>query len=467
MAYLNLQRSKSLFLLLLTLLLPYSALAQSFHMVELSSFVGDDICDESKDMEALGSDDSQLKIVHRHGPCSPLNPRETPSHDQILSADQSRVDSIHKRTSASSNREMAYYDSLDSSEIPARNGAPLGTGNYIVSIGVGTPKKSYSVVFDTGSDVTWIQCKPCVTHCYPQQDQLFDPSQSSTYANISCSSSYCDQLDTHGCSGSTCLYAVQYGDNSYTVGYYVQDTLTLTQTDVIPSFRFGCGENNDGLFGKAAGLLGLGRDTTSFVSQTFGKYHGVFSYCLPATTSSTGFLAFGCGSNPTKNVKFTPLLTNAAAPTFYYLNLIGISVGGKQLPVSSTVFSTAGTIIDSGTVITRLPPDAYSALSSAFKQAMSHYKTAPAFSILDTCYDLTGYSSVTTPTIALLFAGGTTMNLDSAGIMYANGISQVCLAFAGNDDPSDFAIIGNVQQRKLNVVYDVSKKLVGFGPGSC
>jgi hypothetical protein len=28
-------------------------------------------------------------------------------------------------------------------------------------------------------------------------------------------------------------------------------------------------------------------------------------------------------------------------------------------------------------------------------------------------------------------------------------------------------IIGNVQQRKLNVVYDVSKNVVGFGPGSC
>lgn len=354
---------------------------------------------------------------------------------------------------------------MNSLEIPARYGASIGTGNYIVSVGFGTPTKYFSVIFDTGSDVTWIQCKPCVSACYSQQDPIFDPTQSSTYSNISCSSNYCDQLAVQGCSRGNCLYAVQYGDGSYTVGFYAQDKLTLTASDMVPNFLFGCGENNDGLFGKAAGLLGLGRDTTSFVSQTLGKYGGMFSYCLPATTESTGYLSFGSGSVPT-NVKYTPLLTNEDTPTFYYLNLIGIIVGGKQLPVSAKVFSTAGTIIDSGTVITRFPPDAYSALRTAFRQAMSQYKTAPSLSILDTCYDFTGYSSVTVPVISFQFAGAT-VNLDAAGVFYTKEISQVCLAFAGNSEPSDLTIIGNVQQRKLNVVYDVSRKVVGFGPGTC
>jgi Xylanase inhibitor N-terminal/Xylanase inhibitor C-terminal len=418
----------------------------------------------NSDFKESGLDNLRLQLAHRDGLCSPLDLEENRTHEQILSQDQSRVDSIHHRVARASNQREAY-DPLNSLEIPASSGVSLGTGNYIVSIGFGTPKKYFSVIFDTGSDVTWIQCKPCVGACYSQKDPIFDPTQSSTYSNISCSSSYCNQLSVQGCSASSCLYAVQYGDGSYTVGFYAQDTLTVTSTDVIPNFRFGCGENNDGLFGEAAGLLGLGRDTTSFVSQTRGKYGGVFSYCLPATTTSTGYLNFGSGSLPT-NVQYTPLLTNQDTPTFYYLNLFGITVGGNQLPVSATVFTTAGTIIDSGTVITRLPLTAYSALRTAFRQAMSQYKTAPALSILDTCYDFTGYSSVTIPVIAFQFSGAT-VNLNPSGVFYANGISQVCLAFAGNSDPSDLTIIGNVQQRKLNVVYDVSKNVVGFGPGSC
>ncbi|KAJ4810687.1 Eukaryotic aspartyl protease family protein [Rhynchospora pubera] len=452
---------------LLSLHLTLAPLARSsMHTVDLDSLMpADNTCSSPEDLKESGPDNLSLQLAHRHGPCPPLDQEEIPTHEQILSQDQSRVDSIHHRVATASNRRKAY-NPLNSLEIPARYGAPIGTGNYIVSVGFGTPAKSYSVIFDTGSDVTWIQCKPCVTACYSQQEPIFDPTQSSTYSNISCSSNYCAQLDAQGCSGNSCLYGVQYGDGSYTVGFYAQDTLTLTSSDVIPNFRFGCGENNDGLFGKSAGLLGLGRDQTSLVSQTLGKYGGVFSYCLPATSTSTGFLNFGSISLPT-NVKYTPLLTNSEAPTFYFLSLVGIIVGGKQLSISPTVFSNAGTIIDSGTVITRLPPDAYSALRTAFRQAMTRYKTAPALSILDTCYDFTGQSSATYPIISFLFSSGIKVDLDGAGVFYVNKPSQVCLAFAGNSDPSDLGIIGNVQQRKLNVVYDVSRKVVGFGPGTC
>jgi len=35
-----------------------------------------------------------------------------------------------------------------------------------------------------------------------------------------------------GCSDSTCLYGIQYGDQSFSVGFFAQETLTLTPTDV-------------------------------------------------------------------------------------------------------------------------------------------------------------------------------------------------------------------------------------------
>ncbi|KAL6007232.1 hypothetical protein ACLOJK_032728, partial [Asimina triloba] len=87
--------------------------------------------------------------------------------------------------------------------------------------------------------------------------------------------------------------------------------------------------------------------------------------------------------------------------------MVGISMGGEALPIPASTFSSeTGTIIDSGTVITRLPPAAYVELRSAFRQVMSYLPAASPDSLFDTCYDLSGVEMVTYPTIALSFKGG-------------------------------------------------------------
>ncbi|KAG0467349.1 hypothetical protein HPP92_018929 [Vanilla planifolia] len=270
-----------------------------------------------------GRSQSRVTVVHRHGPCSPLASRDdTPSHVELLHQDQARVDSIHHRAAGTEVVSMA-------ATLPASTGTDLGTGNYIVTIGLGTPSKDYSVVFDTGSDLTWVQCLPC-QNCYSQRDPLFDPTQSSTFGYIPCSSSYCSNLAQPSCStNSTCQYDVQYGDNSQTEGSFVQDTLKFS-SDSIPNFRFGCGHDNSGLFGKAGGLLGLGRDSVSLVSQTAQQYGKTFSYCLPSRSSNTGYLILGTGNEG--GVQFTPMLTDSSLPSFYFLKLVGISSADRNFP---------------------------------------------------------------------------------------------------------------------------------------
>ncbi|CAK9150774.1 unnamed protein product [Ilex paraguariensis] len=365
--------------------------------------------------------------------------------------------------------------SLQDSQVtlPAQSGSSLGTGNYFVTVGIGTPKRDLSLSFDTGSDLTWTQCLPCVSvkSCYQQQQPKFDPSQSTSYSNISCNSTLCSQLNsatgnTPGCSASTCLYAIQYGDKSFSIGFFAQEKLTLTSTDVFNTFLFGCGENNQGLFRGVAGLLGLGRDKLSIVSQTAQKYGKFFSYCLPSMPSSTGHLTFGNNGVPS-TVKFTPLSINTQNPSFYFIDLKAISVGGRQLSISPSVFSTTGTIIDSGTVITRLPPAAYSALRTAFRQGMTNYPMTKAVSILDTCYDLSNYTTVNIPNIGFFFGGNLNVDIDSSGILIAATSTQFCLAFAGNNDTSDVGIFGNFQQKTLEVVYDVAGGRLGFGSVGC
>lgn len=262
---------------------------------------------------------------------------------------------------------------------------------------------------------------------------------------------------------------MKYGDGSFTVGKFSKERLWIPPSDVFDDFLFGCGYNNQGLFRGEAGLLGLGRSKLSLVQQTAQKYNRIFSYCLPPSSSSSGYLTFGPDDKASGDVKYTPLTgTESESDTFYGLQLEGISVAGRQVSIPASVFSSSGIIIDSGTVITRLPATAYSAFRSEFREAMKDYKmAAPPDSLLDTCYDFGGNENVEIPKISFLFGGGTAVDLDSSGVFYYLSESQVCLAFAGNRDDSSIAIIGNVQQRRLEVVYDIGGQKVGFRSAAC
>ncbi|KAJ6373267.1 hypothetical protein OIU76_027574 [Salix suchowensis] len=440
------------------------------HIIEVSSLFPSTSCKSPTKVLSNNDTKASLKVVQKHGPCSTLYQDKTiaaPTDTEILLQDQSRVKSIHSRLS--NPKTSGDVKGIDATTVPAKDGSVIGSASYIVTVGLGTPQKQLSLIFDTGSDITWTQCQPCAKSCYKQKEQIFDPRQSTSYTNISCSSSICSSLtsatgNTPRCASSTCVYDILYGDNSFSVGLFGAEKLTLTSTDAFNNIYFGCGQNNQGLFGGSAGILGLGRDKLSLVSQTAQKYSKIFSYCLPSTSSSTGFLTFG--GSASKNSKFTPL-SASAGPSFYGLDFTGISVGGTELAISASVFSTAGAIIDSGTVITRLPPAAYSALRASFRKLMSKYPLTSALSILDTCYDFSNYSTISVPKIVFFFSSGIEVDIDATGILYGSSISQVCLAFAGNRNATDVLIFGNVQQKTLDVYYDGSGGKVGFAPGGC
>ncbi|XP_011080092.1 aspartyl protease family protein At5g10770-like [Sesamum indicum] len=454
-----------------------------YHTLQINSLFPASVC-STNTTPSTGSSKRQstLEVFHRHGPCSQLGQDTdatitTPSVSEVLSHDQSRVDSIQAQVKSDSSKVKIKNTNSNPNKLkdkkanlPVQSGRSLGSGNYIVTVGLGTPTKTLSLIFDTGSDLTWTQCEPCARSCYQQQDPIFNPSASASYSNISCNSPQCSQLsgatgNKPGCSSTTCVYGIQYGDQSFSVGFFSKDKLTITATEVFPNFLFGCGQNNQGLFGNTAGLLGLGRNSLSIISQTAPKYGKYFSYCLPSTSSSTGHLTLG-KSGVSRNVKFTPFASSQGT-SFYFIDILSISVGGRQLPISQSVFTTAGSIIDSGTVITRLPPAAYSTMSAEFRKQMVKYKTAPAYSILDTCYDLSGLTTITIPTISFTFGGSVKVDLAPSGILLAVSTSRVCLAFAGNNNADDVAIFGNTQQKTLEVVYDVGRGNLGFGPAGC
>nr|BAJ97731.1 predicted protein [Hordeum vulgare subsp. vulgare] len=402
-----------------------------------------------------------LRLAHRCGPST-----ASASFAEVQRADEQRVEYIQRRVSGGGARGakgalQQLATGSRSATVPTTMG--VGTFQYVVTVSLGTPGVSQTVEVDTGSDVSWVQCKPCsAPACNSQRDQLFDPAKSSTYSAVPCGADACSELRIYeaGCSGSQCGYVVSYGDGSNTTGVYGSDTLALAPGNTVGTFLFGCGHAQAGMFAGIDGLLALGRQSMSLKSQAAGAYGGVFSYCLPSKQSAAGYLTLG-GPTSASGFATTGLLTAWAAPTFYMVMLTGISVGGQQVAVPASAFA-GGTVVDTGTVITRLPPTAYAALRSAFRGAIAPYgyPSAPANGILDTCYDFSRYGVVTLPTVALTFSGGATLALEAPGIL-----SSGCLAFAPNGGDGDAAILGNVQQRSFAVRFDGST--VGFMPGAC
>lgn len=394
-----------------------------YQAVNVSSLLPKPYCQKSASGPAIGS--KKLEIVSRHGPCYP--------NAKTLTSDS---------------------EQLKTPIVPFKNEGNHDHGDYTVKIGLGTPRQDFYLMVDTGSKSTWVRCKSCTKGCKPN-DPLYDPLKSSTYTN-----------DTSLCNGS---FDVGYGDNSSVNGIWGCDTLTGDDQDlgVITKFRFVCGQEIDGEFDDASGILGLGRGESSVTSQIASMH--MFSYLIPLTSNVEGNLYFGNEARAKSNAcsnQFTPLL-KGDNPVYYYVDLVGISVGGNKLNVPSTIFTSQKTIIDSGTVITRLPEVVYSALRAAFRQSMLSYTLIEekVDDLMDTCYNVEVHSQVVLPDIQFHFGKTSTIDvtLSKYGTIWTphdgNG-SIMCLAFAARGSKT---IIGSVQQRGLNVLYDLEGERIGFG----
>ncbi|KAI4311434.1 hypothetical protein MLD38_036333 [Melastoma candidum] len=351
------------------------------------------------------------------------------------------------------------------------SGLSLGSGEYFARFGVGTPPRYLFMVLDTGSDVVWLQCAPC-RKCYSQTDRLFYPSKSKSYSGIPCRSPTCQHLDSHVCDPhQRCLYRVNYGDGSSTSGEFATETLTFHGTS-IPRVALGCGHDNQGLFVGAAGLLGLGRGKLSFPEQAGHQFGGKFSYCLVdrSASSKPSFLIFG-DKAVSRTAQFTPMIRNPKLDTFYYVELVGISVGGTRVAgIKPSMFRLSptgdgGVIVDSGTSVTRLARPAYTFLRQAFRAGASDLTPAGEFSLFDTCYDLSGKTEVTVPTVVMHFKGADVLLPASNYLIPVDENGKFCFAFAGTS--SGLSIIGNIQQQGFRVVFDLGGSRVGFAPKSC
>lgn len=374
-------------------------------------------------------------------PCSPnANWTKTPSSGELVNENEARVRSINKKQ----NRHDRYTRS-DTEYDPDAD-----FGLFTVKISLGLPQQYFSLIVDTGSRWTWVRCRFCRVGC-DSDDPLYDPTKSLCKA----------RLLNH--------FYVNYGDKSYINGIWGCDTLNIgDDLSSIMNFQFGCALNifddSGDNFANASGYLGLGKGHSSLVSQG-GASMQVFSYFVPGNGGGAD-LQFGDKAREKSNTctnQFTPMV-RGSDPEKYYIDLVGISVDGNELNVPSTELMSRGTIIDSGTTITRLPEVVYSAFRDAVRESMSSYTLLDGIDeLMDTCYSLEGLMEpIAFPEIKFHFGEVDTIDviLTKEGTIWRKTDTVNCLAFAAAEGCS---IIGMVQQRGFNVLYDLEGETIGFG----
>jgi Xylanase inhibitor C-terminal/Xylanase inhibitor N-terminal len=279
--------------------------------------------------------------------------------------------------------------------------------------------------------------------------------------------------DPNTATSTLCSYTQSFGDSSFTATL-AQETLHLGQ-DAVPNYAFGCVNSFTGSTANLPkqGLLGLGRGPMSLLSQTGNLYSGVFSYCLPSYKSYyfSGSLRLGPAGQP-KTIRYTPLLKNPHRPSLYYVNVTGISVGkvNIKVPLNSFNFDTLtgqGTVIDSGTVITRFTPPVYAALRDEFRRQVNAPNGYSSLGAFDTCFSTNDVTQV--PSITLhMDALDLTLPMENA-LIHSSATPLACLAMA--EAPANVNqvvnVIANLQQQNMRVVIDVANSRVGFSRELC
>ncbi|XP_044462630.1 aspartyl protease AED3-like [Mangifera indica] len=404
---------------------------------------------------------SSLQVFHVFSPCSPFRPSKPVSWEehvlQMQAKDQARVQLLSSHVAGKSVVPIAYGWQIIQSPI------------YIVRANIGTPAQTMLMAVDTSNDAAWIPCTGCVG-C---GSTVFNPANSSSFKPVGCQAPQCKQVPNPTCGGTTCSFNLTYGGKygrSTVEANLLQDSITLA-TDSIPDYTFGCIAKAIGSSVPPQGLLGLGRGPLSLLSQSQDLYQSTFSYCLPSfkSVNFSGSLKLGPKGQPIR-IKSTPLLENPRRPSLYYVNLTAVRVGIRVVDIPPSAFAFdpttgAGTIIDSGTVFTRLVKPIYTAVRDAYRRRVGVNLTVTTLGEFDTCYSI----PIDAPTITLMFSGmNVTLPQENLLIQSTTG-NITCLAMAASPDDinSNVNIIANMQQQNHRYLFDVPNKRLGVAREPC
>ncbi|KAH7372733.1 hypothetical protein KP509_17G018300 [Ceratopteris richardii] len=424
-----------------------------------------------------------------------------PQQEELI---RSRADRLLLSSNSSLSEGAGHEASLN-----VISGSSVGSGEYMVSLSVGTPPQELFLIADTGSDLTWVKCRSSSSFPFPlglslpsaasasigpgshaSMNQSFDATVSSSFCPLSCQSSECSawsppRFCRHA--AQRCTFSFSYTDRSTSAGHLVFESLIMGNNRQAQNVVIGCGRRYEGPnFDKAGGVLALGQGPLSLPTQFAARfgYSDKFSYCLTdflGADSVVGSLAFGGSSLHSADVQYTPLLSNPSGRTFYYVGVKAVKVGDVELDIPAELWAidsngAGGTIVDSGTTLAQFVQPAYNMIRDAFQAAIRDMTPLDGQEVpgLDLCYSTSSTASsfqgstkaAGFPNFAIVFDGGLVLQppVQNYFTEAAPGIS--CLAMQGVPQGS-FSVIGNLLQQNYLVEFDREKQRLGMSRADC
>ncbi|KAK6150456.1 hypothetical protein DH2020_015388 [Rehmannia glutinosa] len=422
-------------------------------------------------------------------------------------------------------RSLEYYRRLLSSDVqrqtlklnpqfqflyPYEGSATLPLGNdfgwlHYMWIDIGTPKASFLVALDAGSDLFWVpcdcvQCAPLSASYYSSlfnQDEEFmkssyygvytsvlcslvfgasimqdkdlneyNPSSSSTSKPLSCSHQLCDLGPNCPNPKQQCPYTINYySDDTSTSGVLVEDVLHLvpghsdvSNKSVGAPVIIGCGSKQTGgyLSGVAPdGLLGLGLgeiSVPSFLAKE-GYIRNSFSLCF--NEDDSGRLFFG--NQGVAGQQTTPFLPLNGKNLTYIVGVDACCIGSTCL--DHTNFEM---LVDSGTSFTFLPDQIYERVVDEFDKQVNASKSSFEGYPWQYCYKSSSHEVRQTPSLTLKFATAKSFVVsDPVFVIYGTqGAVGFCLAIQPTD--GNIGTIGQNFMTGYQIVFDRENFKLGW-----
>ncbi|CAA2949605.1 aspartic ase NANA, chloroplast-like [Olea europaea subsp. europaea] len=440
---------------------------------------------------------TKLEMVHIHdfrraNGMQPINrvehlrqllDRDIIRHQKNRNRRQARECPIAKQTRKNSvSGDMAMY-----------SGADFGSGEYFVSLSVGSPAQKVVLIADTGSILTWVKCNYWCnsTSCgeKSRKPRFFRADQSSSFNTVPCSSEMCKNELTDLASvpeecpspHTPCSYEYRYLSGQPTHGIFANETITFAQTNgeeaKIHNMLVGCSSPSDfEKFQGVDGLMGLGYNNYSLTLKAANKFGGKFSYCLVnrfSTQNVSSYLIFGSHESIESikthdRMQQTELVLGISS--YYGVNIKGISVGKKMLKFPDEVWdvkSGGGMILDSGTTATLLTEHAYEPVMAALTPSLKNFaRSNLTIGQFDFCFDAKGYNESLVPRLVFHFADGAQFEPPVENYVLDVGDGVRCLGFVQIPWP-DQSIIGNIMQQNHLWEFDLANSRLSFGSSSC
>uniref|UniRef100_A0A7S3G4M9 Peptidase A1 domain-containing protein n=1 Tax=Palpitomonas bilix TaxID=652834 RepID=A0A7S3G4M9_9EUKA len=409
------------------------------------------------------------------------------------------------------------------------SGTPTGLYDahslFYAEITVGTPAQRFRMQLDTGSSTLFVPKDTC-EECGAHADSLYNPSLSSTYDPISCSSSECSgscssgmcsplqamiegdddyQVSERVCSSSSscCSYLyptmcgsyATYGDGSGAEGYLAKETISIGGASgtaictVTMAELGGDGQGQfeppvvDGIMGLAFEALNCNPTCSPPVLPTILQSSGLPLQFAFYMTPSGGALILGGNDADyydSTTLSYTDLLQGSNGYEYYTVKMTDFAVGGSSVGLSESSLNKGTVIVDSGTTLMMLENDVYDAFVTQLKATCNGGSAVPGLcsssgALADSdsiiggkCFSLSSSDFNLYPDVTVTFDGGATAVVPP--LMYLGGYA-VPASTAGCQSgeytllimtSSEGSVLGDVFMQNSYVTFDMENHRVGF-----